>query len=221
MAKIGIAPGTTSKIIVVKAVLLSTGADLTGVVFGDIVAYYCIEGSTPVAITLASATPGTWTSGGFIQRSATHMPGEYELGLPNAAIASGKSVTVCITANGGTSAGMKTIDAEIQMDTSVIVQYPIHKNVAPATAFQFSMTLSVDHVSPYTGAANTITPYVNLDGTKTAISAGALASLAQVSGSAGDYQITLGAADVNGNFVQFRANAAGCDTTKIDFATQS
>jgi hypothetical protein len=102
----------------------------------------------------------------------------------------------------------------------VIVQYPIQKNVAPATPFQFVMTLAVDHISPYTGAANTITPYVNLDGVKTAISSGALASLAQVTGSPGDYSISLGAADVNGNFVQFRANATTCDTTKIDFATQ-
>ena len=102
----------------------------------------------------------------------------------------------------------------------VIVQYPIQKNVAPATPFQFVMTLAVDHISPYTGAANTITPYVNLDGVKTAISSGALASLAQVTGSPGDYSIQLGAADVNGNFVQFRANASTCDTTKIDFATQ-
>ena len=108
--------GTTSRIIPVKLTTLSTGADLTGVLYSDLIAYYKINGSAPVAITLATMTQGTWASGGFIQVSAAHMPGEYELSVPNAAFASGTDVTICIQANGGTSAGMKTYDVVIQMD---------------------------------------------------------------------------------------------------------
>lgn len=52
--------------------------------------YWIRAGDTSAtAVTLATATLGTWTSGGFKEVDATNMPGVYELGIPNAAIASG------------------------------------------------------------------------------------------------------------------------------------
>lgn len=123
MAKKNYAPGTTSKLEPVKCTNLSTGADMQ-VLFSDLIAYYCIEGSAPVAVTLVTAAQGTYTNsggagtgGGFIATSAAHMPGEHEFSWPDAALASpNKSVRLCIQANGGTSAGMKTIDVEVQLD---------------------------------------------------------------------------------------------------------
>jgi len=225
MAKLGIAPGTTNLVVTVKATLLATGADLTGVLFSDITAYYCIQGSAPIAITLAAGTQGTYvnsggagTGGGFIQRSATHMAGQYELSIPNAAIASGKSVAVCLMANGGTSTGMKTIDLEIQMDTSCIVQYPIQKNTAFAN-FQFPMTVASDHISPYMGAGATVTGKVVLDGvTSTLTNSGAISAVAGVNGV---FLINLAAADLNGNSVCLVFSASTCDDTKIFFTTQA
>jgi hypothetical protein len=59
-------------------------------------AYYFRDGDTATtAITLVTATLGTWTSGGFIVVDGTNMPGMYELSIPNAAIATGaKWVTI-------------------------------------------------------------------------------------------------------------------------------
>jgi hypothetical protein len=53
-------------------------------------AYYWREGdSAATAISLVTATAGTWTSGGFKERDAVHMPGHYELHIPNAALVTG------------------------------------------------------------------------------------------------------------------------------------
>ena len=42
-----------------------------------------------VAITLVTATKGTWTSSGFIAIDGTNSPGNYELHIPDAALATG------------------------------------------------------------------------------------------------------------------------------------
>lgn len=219
MAKLNIAPLTTSKLIRVYITTLATGAALTGVVFGDITMRYIIEGaSATVPITPATMTVGTWASGGFKEIDATNMPGWYEVGVPNAAFASGKSVGIQIKGSTGTATGMANCNVEIQEDTSVIVQYTIHKNQAYAN-FQFPMTLTVDHISPYTGAGNTVSGKVSLDGTVTTLTN--TGSISAVSGIGGIYLINLAAADLNGNSVALIFSASGCDDTKIFFTTQS
>lgn len=76
----------------------STGAGLTGLAYNtaSLVCYYHrSNSSSATSITLASATAGTFTSGGFVVVDGTNMPGLYQLGIPNAAFASGaKYVTV-------------------------------------------------------------------------------------------------------------------------------
>lgn len=71
---------------------VTTGAGLTGLAFNtaSLTAYYIRSGSaTTSAISLVTATVGTWVSGGFVEVDSTHMPGIYEIGLPNAVVASG------------------------------------------------------------------------------------------------------------------------------------
>lgn len=71
---------------------VATGAGLTGLAYntGSLVAYYHRQGAaSAVAITLATKTLGTWVSGGFVVVDATNMPGAYELGIPDAALAAG------------------------------------------------------------------------------------------------------------------------------------
>lgn len=220
MSKLALAPVTTSKIIRVKITTLATGAALTGVVFGDITAYYHIEGAAaPVAITLATMTVGTWATGGFKEVSSTNFPGIYELGVPNLALASGNSVLIQIKANGGTSTGMGSVEAEIQENASAVVQYPVRKNTA-FTNFQFLMTLTSDHISPYTGAGNTVTGKVALDGAAAATLTNS-ASVAAVSGTTGVYKIDLAAADLNGSSIVLIFSASTCDDTKIVFVTEA
>lgn len=100
----------------------------------------------------------------------------------------------------------------------VLVQYPIAKNTA-INNFQFPMTLAVDHISPYTGAGNTVSGKVALDGTEAALTNSA--AISAVTGMNGVYYINLAAADLNGNSVCLVFSAAGCDDTKIFFATQA
>ena len=64
------------------------------------------------AITLATMTRGTWASGGFVEKDATNMPGVYEFGIPDAALATG-SETAVIMLKG--AANMAPVLIEIQL----------------------------------------------------------------------------------------------------------
>ncbi len=99
MAKFELVRGTVSKTI--KVVIfdssVTTGAGLAGLTNASagLTAYYIVEGqATMTAITLAAGTVGTWSSGGFKEVNATHAPGLYELGIPNAVLASGASAVI-------------------------------------------------------------------------------------------------------------------------------
>lgn len=70
----------------------SDGRGLTGLAWNSsgLAWYYLRDGdSNETQVTLASASLGTWTSGGFVEVDATNMPGWYEIGIPNAVLASG------------------------------------------------------------------------------------------------------------------------------------
>jgi hypothetical protein len=94
--------GTTSQIIQVFILnsTSTTGAGLTGVTYNaaGLTCYYKRNtASADVAVTLATMTLGTWATGGWKEVDSTNMPGLYEIGIPNAALASGADlVTVYI-----------------------------------------------------------------------------------------------------------------------------
>lgn len=72
----------------------NVGAGLTGLVYNSsgLTWYYWREdeGNTnATVVTLATMTRGTWATGGFVEKDATNLPGEYEIGIPDAAFASG------------------------------------------------------------------------------------------------------------------------------------
>ena len=82
--------GTTSKIIEVMLRDDSTGQGKTAVAHGDVTASYIREGSTRVAITLASGSAGdAYSSGKWAEVDATNTPGEFQFHAPNAALADG------------------------------------------------------------------------------------------------------------------------------------
>lgn len=118
--KLAIAPDTTSKLVQVfiQDSSATDGSGLTGLVYNSasLVAYYLREGAaSPTAITLASATVGTFTSGGFKEVDATNMPGVYELGIPNAALAAGAN-QVIVMLKGATN--MAPVLLEIQLSNA-------------------------------------------------------------------------------------------------------
>jgi hypothetical protein len=73
------------------------GSGLANLVYNSsgLVAYYFAgDLNNEVQITLATATLGTWTSGGFVAVDNTNMPGWYEIGIPDAALDGGNEVAI-------------------------------------------------------------------------------------------------------------------------------
>ena len=95
----------------------TVGAGLTGLTSGSagLVCYRARDDDGNAAATqvvLSAGTRGTWSSGGFVEKDATNMPGVYELGLPNAGQATG-SETVTYMLKGATN--MAPLALEIQL----------------------------------------------------------------------------------------------------------
>lgn len=121
MPKISIVAGTTSKLvdILLRDNTSTKGAGVTGITSAstNLTAYYYREGAaTPVAITIASMTLGTWATGGFIVMDGTNMPGMYQLGIPNLALAAGaKSVVIYIWEKTTTALNLAPCILEIEL----------------------------------------------------------------------------------------------------------
>ncbi len=97
--KLIIKAGATSQLaqIFIADSTKTDGSGLAGLTnaSGGLTWYYFLYGaSASVSVTLAAGTLGTWSTGGFKEMDATHMPGWYEIGIPNAALASGQSVAM-------------------------------------------------------------------------------------------------------------------------------
>jgi len=111
-----IVQGSTSVIleVFIQDSTSTTGAGLTGLTnaSGGLTCYYHINtAAASVAVSLVSMTVGTFTSSGFKEVDATNMPGFYALCLPNAAYASGTSVTACLKG----AANMVPLPLEIEL----------------------------------------------------------------------------------------------------------
>jgi len=118
MQRFTIKKGATSQIITVSIYDSSstTGAKLAGLVYNtaSLTAYYNRVGAAgaATAITMVTATKGTWVSSGFVAVDGTNMPGDYELHLPDAAVASGAD-RVIIQLKG--AANMVPVNIEIDL----------------------------------------------------------------------------------------------------------
>ena len=116
--KLTVKKGTTFKILHIFILDSSKGdgSGLTGLVHNSsgLTAYYIREGAaSATAISLVTATVGTYTSGGFKEVDAANMPGVYELHPPTACLASGAD-SVVIFLKG--AANMVPLPLEIQLD---------------------------------------------------------------------------------------------------------
>src|ERR1700735_460707 len=117
MAKIQRVIGTTSLIVEVFAqdTPYTIGAGKTGLVFNTsgLICYYKRNtASSSTSVSLSTATLGTFTSGGFKEVDSTHMPGLYEIGIPNTALASGAD-SVVIMLGGASGAFFPPIEIEL------------------------------------------------------------------------------------------------------------
>lgn len=100
MAKEDIKVGSTSQSteIFIQDSSSTTGAGLTGLVFNTsgLTAYYMLSRAAAVSITLATlaAVTSAYSSGGFKEIDATNAPGWYRFDIPDAALASGRRVSI-------------------------------------------------------------------------------------------------------------------------------
>lgn len=228
MAKLSRVTGTTSQIvnIFVQDNSVATGAGLTGLTNSSsgLTCYYKRNtGSASVSVTLASATLGTFTSGGFKEVDSTNMPGVYELGIPNAALTSGAD-SVVVMLQGATHMAPVTLEIELtavnnqngnNFGLAYLPQAPMQlKKNQSLSAFPFPMFDS--NGNPKTGL--TVTCQRSLDG-------GSFASInggtAAVEIGNGWYYTPLLAGDTNGNAIAFRFSATGAQDTDWTFITQA
>lgn len=94
----------------------TVGAGLANLAFNtaSLVGYYFAgDLSNEVQITLATATLGTWTSGGFVAVDNANMPGWYEVGIPNAALDGGNECALQF--RGATN--MVPVNVYVELDT--------------------------------------------------------------------------------------------------------
>lgn len=109
--------GSTSQTIEFGILDATSKKRLTGLLYNTsgLTAYFYRQnaaGST--AITLADMTVGTWASGGFKVIDATNMPGFYQLGVPNAAIASSTGIDrVSIYLHGASNMAPKIVHIDL------------------------------------------------------------------------------------------------------------
>jgi hypothetical protein len=210
VAKFSLAKSTTSKLLrfFIPNSSVTTGAGLTGLVYNSssLTAYYIREGAaSATAITLATMTVGTWVSGGFKEIDAANMPGMYELGVPDAALASGAN-SVVIHLKGATN--MAPVLLEIDL-AGVALQSPVKRNTV-LNAFTFLM---IDTTGiPRTGL--TVSAQRSLDGAAFAATTNSPTELAY-----GVYKIDLAAGDLNAVDVCLRFTASGARDSIVTILT--
>jgi len=79
---------------------------------GLVAYYFAGDLSNEAQITLASATLGSYTSGGWVAVDNTNMPGWYEVGIPDAALDGGNEVAIQYRG----AANMVSVNIYIQLD---------------------------------------------------------------------------------------------------------
>lgn len=149
--------GKTSKVIEVMIRDSTTGQGKTGIAFGSVAARYMREGaSASSAITVVTATLGTWTSGGWVEVDATNQPGLYQFGVPNAALATGaNSVTLSFKISGAIDKAVKFILIDVDLRDPVRAGLTALPNVAQGGAGQLPTADSSGRVTVITNSDKT------------------------------------------------------------------
>jgi hypothetical protein len=176
---------------------------LTGLAYNTsgLVGYYVRHGGTgSTSITLATSTLGTWTSGAFKEVDATNLPGIYEVGYPNDALASGASYVVFYYRG---AANMGVVTTKVQLDGQSIA---FQKNNAFSN-YTFMMFDSSTN-APKTGL--TVTCERSIDGGAFAACANSPTEVAN-----GLYKINLAATDLNGDNIALKFTSTGAHQTTV------
>lgn len=187
--------GTTSKRLTVKVLNSTNGTPLTGLAFNSasLAASYWREdtgNAGGTSITLATSIRGTWTSGAFKEIDSTNLPGFYEIGIPDAALAIGSEWVMILYAG---AANMLPVNVFIQLQVG---PYP---NRAIG-GFSFPMFTAAGALK----TGETITATRSIDGAAFASCANSAAEI----GTTGVYAINLAASDLNGSSITLNFTSA-------------
>lgn len=109
------ATSNRSEYVFVQDSASTTGGGKTGIAFNaaGFTAYYVRPGASATAITLATQTvTGAWSSGGWVEVDATHLPGIYRFDIPNAVFATGVDHAVVMLKG---ASGMAPVSLEYQL----------------------------------------------------------------------------------------------------------
>ncbi len=218
--------GTTSQIVEVFILDTSstTGGGKTGLVFNTsgLICYYKRNtAASATAVSLVTATVGTWTSSGFKEVDATHMPGVYEIGVPNAALVTGAD-TVTFMLSGATGAAPCLFEIELTatnnqdgvrggMTALPASPMALKKNQA-YNNFQFVMY----NVNGTGATGLTVTATRSIDGAGFSACANSVSEIAN-----GWYEINLATTDLNGLDIALRFSATGALDTNVKYTTQA
>lgn len=119
MAKLSLNVGTSAQrvMVFIQDSTLTTGAGKTGLTNASsgLKWYYAREddgNAGGTAVSASTATKGSYTAGGFIEKDATNMPGIYEIGIPNSALQTGSKYSTHML-HGAT--GMAPVLLEIEL----------------------------------------------------------------------------------------------------------
>ena len=182
----------------------TTGAGLTGLTSASsgLVCYRARDddgNAGATQITLSAGTKGTWSSGGFVEKDATNMPGIYEFGVPNAAVATG-SETVDIMFNGATKLAPSVMEIQIvAYDPQDAVHLGLSAIPNTACTTNGSLITSGTGTAQLTTSSGNVTVGTNNDKTGYGLSAAAVSSIWQDT-TAGDFTVasSIGKSIMNG-----------------------
>lgn len=228
MPKEYIKVGTTSRRVAVflQDSTNSNGSGLTGLTHsssGLQAAYWrSSDGNAgATAITLASATLGTFTSGGFVEKDSTKMPGTYEFHIPNAAFASGADWVVIYLSGATNQVPVKLEFQLVGFDPANgtnlgLTGIPngdmaIAKNVARPN-FVFPMTSSSTHQMV---SGLSVTCQVSKDAGSLAASANAVTDIG-----GGFYAINFTQSETDCDVIALKFSGSGADDLPLTVLTQ-
>jgi hypothetical protein len=158
--KLSVKKGTTSKRVGIRVESVA-GGPLTGLAWNtaSLTWYYWREdqgNANATAVTLATMTRGTWATGGFVEKDATNMPGFYEIGIPNAALATAAD-WVSMVLRG--AANMVEVAIEIQLvdNTALDIYDRIGAAGAGLTSIPWNASWDAEVESEVRDALETVT----------------------------------------------------------------
>jgi len=180
--------GSTSvrRLIFIADTSKTDGSGLANLVYNSsgLVAYYFAgDLNNEVPITLATATLGTYASGGFIAVDNANMPGWYEIGIPDAALDGGNGVAIQLRG----ANNMAPVNIYIELD-AVDYQTDAFGALRPTTAGRTLDVTATGAAGIDLGNVENPTTTLNLSGTTISTTQ----AVASVSGAVGSVTGAVG-----------------------------